>query len=837
MAKVKCLRVFLAFYCIFSSCIWRASSLTEWKKFHLKMSPGIIYMNQQGGLNFGVAATATSVMSSMGHRRQVPTMVQPTAAKHNDSCSDDSYSESLKMKFTNNVFSKTFANDSHTNISVVWTGKDDSTLIVVTTDKGSRPSTLYISENSGKDFKNYTKELNELTINHIQQSQIDRKLVILISYESSASQSRSSAFLISNGSLIESVLLPFKLFGEIRFHPTQPLKLLALSSDQNRWAWLSNDGGHTWKQVLSFVNDIQWSQHVNDSSDTVYLSTGKELKLDDVKNKAFDLVKITSDGNLTAVAERVSTFEITGKFIYALVYADQTRKKCILRVSTDGGHRWNEAQLPVMVEDQFYKILDMSDGMVSIHVDQTKEHGHGTLFTSDSNGIVFSESLRMHSFTRDTDHNDFYKVKSIRGVYITSHLTDDHRKRSVITFNRGAKWKYLRTPSNVNCQPLNSSNCHFQIFNRIDADFVQKPLSTKSATGIILTLGYLGYSVPSGGPDVFVSSDGGYNWLQALNGPHIYAIADHGGLLVAISVANPNHASDTLKFSLDEGQTWYCYKFTNETLKVTGLFTDPESWSLKVGIWGFGVNDSVWRVTVIDFLPIIERKCSEPDDFTDFIPHNEIVSTTTNKQQQGCLLGLSETFRKLKKGIKCYLGQDHKPQKSTERCSCTEDDYECDYGFYRPNNDQKCVETPSFKGEELDICLDGEEKKIVTSGYRKIPGDVCENGFDPGDRYEKSIKLKCREGDKMLLGSLRGGPSSSTTGLVILILLIMVMTGLIFGMSVFFIRKFNQVNTSPISYRYTQLSQDDIPDESVLSVNITPVTAANGENSSEDEVQ
>lgn len=35
-------------------------------------------------------------------------------------------------------------------------------------------------------------------------------------------------------------------------------------------------------------------------------------------------------------------------------------------------------------------------------------------------------------------------------------------------------------------------------------------------------------------PDVFVSDDGGYTWLQALEGPHHYAILDSGGLLVAV---------------------------------------------------------------------------------------------------------------------------------------------------------------------------------------------------------------------------------------------------------------------------------------------------------------
>lgn len=35
-------------------------------------------------------------------------------------------------------------------------------------------------------------------------------------------------------------------------------------------------------------------------------------------------------------------------------------------------------------------------------------------------------------------------------------------------------------------------------------------------------------------PDVFVSSDGGYNWRGTLRGPHHYTILDSGGLIVAV---------------------------------------------------------------------------------------------------------------------------------------------------------------------------------------------------------------------------------------------------------------------------------------------------------------
>ena len=47
-------------------------------------------------------------------------------------------------------------------------------------------------------------------------------------------------------------------------------------------------------------------------------------------------------------------------------------------------------------------------------------------------------------------------------------------------------------------------------------------------------------------PDVYVSDDGGYTWIKALNGPHHYAILDSGGLLVAVE-HNPSQGVNQIK--------------------------------------------------------------------------------------------------------------------------------------------------------------------------------------------------------------------------------------------------------------------------------------------------
>lgn len=48
--------------------------------------------------------------------------------------------------------------------------------------------------------------------------------------------------------------------------------------------------------------------------------------------------------------------------------------------------------------------------------------------------------------------------------------------------------------------------------------------------------GNVGDSISAATPDVYVSTDGGYEWIGALRGPHHYSILDSGGLIVAVKI-------------------------------------------------------------------------------------------------------------------------------------------------------------------------------------------------------------------------------------------------------------------------------------------------------------
>jgi sortilin len=271
--------------------------------------------------------------------------------------------------------------------------------------------------------------------------------------------------------------------------------------------------------------------------------------------------------------------------------------------------------------------MNIEDDLVYIHVDNNDTRGDGTLFTSDSDGRVFSQSLRNHFYPSIEITSDFYKVKSMRGTYIVSQLNADRSIRSLITFNRGAEWKQIKKPENEPCHNKEKSECYLQITGKLSLRNNIKsslPLSSESALGIVLVHGHLASSLKTSRSDVYISSDGGYNWIKALNGPHEYVIADHGGLLVALG-----ENKKFIKFSTDEGRCWHEHQFTTDDIHITGLLTEPGNKAMTVLIWGYNVSNSEWVIHVVDLSQLLDRECSSAD-YEEWYAHSEMTHSLGN---------------------------------------------------------------------------------------------------------------------------------------------------------------------------------------------------------------
>ncbi|XP_064632008.1 sortilin-like isoform X2 [Lineus longissimus] len=731
------------------------------------------------------------------------------------------FQDALKSHKDGFLTNFTFVNETKTSLSIVWgmDSADKRIIIVVVAEEFlgmlAKPSSVYISDDDGGHFVNIDDrvKVNKAPAyikkgNGVQKSPNSQKKIILVGHD----QASTTALYITDdgGHKFNIYTAPFLLADAFVWHPKKDEWLLARAADSTN-LYLSTDLGRTWKQISTNVVKFKWGVSNDDKEQTIFLTrdpSGKPVH-SPTDIKFYPLFKTTNNGeSWKIIKENAYTFGSEGKFLYASIQKKGTPRERLMEVSTDGGQTWNEAQLPTITHDRFYSILDMSEDMIFMHVDSPGDSGHGTLYSSDSTGIVFAESLDKHLYPNYQDVTDFYKVKSLRGVYLASQMADDKSIHTVITFNRGAEWKPVRRPSGAPCKD-ESKPCFLHIHNMYSLSRgiqSQPPLSTPEATGIIMVHGHVADALQTTPPDVYVSSNGGYDFIKSLDGPHHYQIADQGGLLVA--VPSSTRTPQIIKFSTDEGRCWHEYKFTDKELIFTGLLTEPGNKAMHIGLWGFGVADRKWRVTIINFQNVISKPCSS-GDYETWQAHSEMLHGS-DPNDKGCLLGVKETFQRLKKDSWCFKGRDWKPQVSKETCTCTKDDYECDYGYWRPINKLECTRNKNVTQEV--ICLHGKEEKLITQGYRKIPGDICTDGFEPKADKQQDLFKKCSEGEKFInpesnakagASPKSGGSAGLVAGVVVIVLvLVLLMTG-------FFVRKCYLLRKTNVTYKYSMLHQNE----------------------------
>ncbi|XP_053562736.1 sortilin [Bombina bombina] len=663
-------------------------------------------------------------------------------------------------------------------LSLVWIGDGTGVILVLTTFRlpllviTYAQSRLYRSADYGKTFQEITSQINNTYIRTefgMGVGPENSGKVILIAEVSGGSLGgrifRSSDF----AKTFVQTDLPFHPLVPVTYNPVNSNYLLLLSIDYV--LWISKNFGETWNEIHPSVCSAKWGV-----GDTILFTTAVNATCrEDYRSLS---LKKTSDFGSTfkTVGERVHSFGLWGRFLLASVL-EQDRTKRRIHVSQDQGETWNVAQLPSVKYEQFYSVLAASDDMVFIHVDDEGDTGCGTIYTSDDRGIVYSKSLERHLYTMTGGETDFTNVTSLNGVYITSVLSEDNSIRSVITFDQGGEWSPLRKPENTNCDltAKDKEQCSLHIHAQYSISqrltVPMPPLSEPNAVGLVIAHGSVGDAVSISRPAVYLSDDGGYSWSKVLDGPHHYAILDSGGLIVAVEQSD--EPINTVKFSTDEGQCWYSYNFSKEPVTFIGLATEPGARSLNVTVWGHqpGLFRNIWKSYTIDFISLLQQNCKDLD-YIKWLAH----STDPGVSEDGCVLGYKREYLRLRKSSMCQNGRNYSVTRAHILCTCTLDDYMCDFGYYRKENDSTCVEQPELRGHELELCVFGEEEQLKTKGYRKIPGDKCINGINPM-REETSMKRKCA--NDFLVPSVPSKVSSSTTVPVIISVVVVLLCAIV----------------------------------------------------------
>ncbi|XP_039862395.1 sortilin-related receptor isoform X1 [Simochromis diagramma] len=651
------------------------------------------------------------------------------------------------------VYGQANLNDSHNQMVVHWAGEKSNVIVALARDSagttGSKTSSVYVSYDHGTTFIPVShkfkfsgakmKDGSKQVISQFYHSPADNRRYLFVD---STNNYLWNAFDFCRN--VQGFSLPFKPTDLLLHSRRANLVLGYDGSHPNKQLWKSDDFGETWVLIQEHVKTYFWGVEPYDPPTTVLVQRNEPQGVSTILSST-DFFQ--SEQNRRLILEQVDSFQLRDKYMFAT-----TTRKLLGSHEPSSVQLWVSYNRQPMKAAQFmtrhpiteYYIADASEDQVFVCVNHLNNVTH--LYISDTQGLAFSLSLEnvlyyspessgsntLIRYFANEPFADLHRVEGLRGVYIATLINgsvSEDNMRSVITFDKGGTWELLQSPATdslggtIDCQLSKGCSLHLaqrwsQLFN---IQLRRIPILSKdSAPGLIMATGSVGRNLANK-PNVYVSSSAGAQWREALAGPHFYTWGDHGGILMAIAQGGP---TTQLKFSTNEGETWTDFQFSEKEVYVYQLLTEPGEKSTIFTIFGsYAEQRHSWLILQVNTSDVLGVPCSEKD-YKHWSPSDE--------HGNECLLGREITFKRRAPHATCFNGEDFDRPVTISNCSCTRQDYECDYGF-KLSEDlslQVCVPDPEFLG---DLYAPPVPCPVGTTyhrskGYRKVPGDSCSGG-------------------------------------------------------------------------------------------------------------
>ncbi|XP_029027892.1 sortilin-related receptor isoform X2 [Betta splendens] len=651
------------------------------------------------------------------------------------------------------VYGQVRLNDSHNQMVVHWAGVKSNVIVALARDSTgamtSKSSSVYVSYDYGTTFVLISDKF-QFSGSRLKDG---TKQIISQFYHSPADNKRYLFVDTINNYLwntydfcktVQGFSLPFKPTDLLINSRLSNMVLGYDNSHPSKQLWKSDDFGETWVLIQEHVKTYFWGVEPYDPPTTVLVQRHEPQGFSTIITST-DFFQ--SEQNLKVILEQVDSFQLQDKYMFAT-----TTQKLF------GSHKRSSVQLWVSYNRQpmkaaqfrtrhpvtdFY-IADASEDQVFVCVNHVNNVTN--LYISDTQGQSFSVSLEnvlyynpegsgsntLIRYFANEPFADLHRVEGLRGVYIATLVNgsfSEQNMRSVITFDKGGTWELLQSPGadslggTLDCQITKGCSLHLaqrwsQLFNiqlrRLSI------LSKESAPGLIMATGSVGRNLANK-TNVYVSSSAGARWREALAGPHFYTWGDHGGILMAIVQGGP---TTHLKYSSNEGETWNDFKFSDREVYVYQLLTEPGEKSTIFTIFGsYADQRHSWLILQVNTSDVLGVPCSEAD-YKHWSPSDD--------HGNECLLGREITFKRRAPHATCFNGEDFDRPITVSNCSCTRQDYQCDYGFKLSEelSLQVCLPDPEFIG---DLYAPPIPCPVNTSyrrskGYRKVSGDSCSGG-------------------------------------------------------------------------------------------------------------
>lgn len=536
---------------------------------------------------------------------------------------------------------------------------------------------------------------------------------------------------------------------------------------------LTKDMGKSFTLIATYIIQFSWGDKTSNTEDTIFYThhknkTGHQQRFSGW-SKDVDFVSTNDIGKtINVLVKNGNKFLISNGYIFVAKLNDIVKQTVNMMVSTDGGNTFNKANLPEDIHEKSYTVLDTSEGAIMLHVNHGLNSDNintGNVYISDASGLNYTLSLPNNVRTA-TGECEFDKVLSLDGVYIANFLdvydemkedlnfqnfkhtveedisisetTVDKRHkikskaknedlvRTVISFDKGGAWRYLTAPkvdsrgNKYDC----GDTCYLHLHGITNYHQYAPFYSIENAVGIIMGTGNVGSHLRYEHDEVntFLSRDGGLTWIEAHKGPYIYEFGDHGGLIV---MADDLHRTNQIVFSWNEGQSWFDFDLGNFPIDVDNIVAEPSSSSVEFLV--YGTRNDTGVLYHLDFNALGQPPCKGLWAADSVSSDYETWSPSSGKGDDKCILGRRVIYTRRKQTSECFNGKDLKRKVDKRPCECTLEDYECATGFTRKVGSLEC------KPNDPTLTIEGctSSSYFYADAYRKVPGDICENGWIP----------------------------------------------------------------------------------------------------------